>query len=119
MSRAKNPGHSRSGWRLTLIEVEYRLRRWGVLELLESIQESDDSSAFVLTVSKGRFFSRFVTVHRISVANYHVNFLTEHYRARTAKETAKIIREIVYREKGIERNGSNGIDEVGRAYRRY
>lgn len=111
---------SKNGWRVTVLEVLHRLRSWGVMDLVESIVETTTGSAAVLTISHSRFYSEFVMINRISSANFHVNFGNDHYRARTAIATARIVKDIIFKAKGIEeRNGSNGIDEVDRAYRRY
>lgn len=107
---------SKNGWRVTVLEVLYRLRSWGVMDLVESIVENDAGSAAVLTISHSRFYSEFVMINRISQGNFHVNFGNDHYRARTAIATARIVKEVIFNAKGIYER--NGITEEDRLYRR-
>lgn len=113
MQTNKPKTKSASGWTYTVLEVLTQLRRMNVVDYLEEIIENNDCTSLVLVVKHNRFYREFITAHRFSVANYHVNYGNEHYRARTAYKTAKQIKEIVLREK-IEEEPKQGYNRENR-----
>lgn len=79
----------------TIITVQSYLKQMGVLNNVQDIIENEESTALVLVLKKTRFFGECVTLNRISRSNYHINYGAYHRRARTAKQSAKILQFII------------------------
>ena len=90
--------HSRAGWQLTIVDVLSKLRKFGIYDYIEEVIENEDENAAVFIISHNRFFSEHVTINRLSVEHYHINHGADHFRARTAKDAARIIRDIIIHE---------------------
>lgn len=100
---------TKAGWKLTIVEVLTKLRQSGVYDYIEEAIENNDENAAVFVIRHNRFYRECVTLNRISISNYHVNFGAEHYRRRTAKETAKVIHDIILRELPSEEGVENEV----------
>lgn len=82
------------------------LKEYQILYHVDEIIENEESTALVLILSKNRFFGDFITVNRISRTNYHINYSNYHRRARTAKETARILKFIIYQIDIVRTSGN-------------
>ena len=100
---------TKAGWKLTIVEVLTKLRQSGVYDYIEEAIENNDENAAVFVIRHNRFYREYVSVNRLSISTYHGNFAAEHYRRRTAKETAKVIRDIILRELPSEEGVENEV----------
>ena len=96
--RKRQKTHSRAGWQLTIVDVLSKLRKFGIYDYIEEVIENETENAAIFIIKHNRFFKEFASINRISDANYHINHGADHFRTRTAKDAARIIRDIIIHE---------------------